>query len=92
VPGKIKPTNKETRVVHSLLREPLMAGDCDSLGRAASLDKNQIAGRVESASEKIDRLEAEMLRYAEQTASIISNLSSSQSRNLGNNSNEEQET
>jgi hypothetical protein len=91
VPGKIKPTNKETRVAQSLLREPLMTGDRDSLG-AASLDKNQIAGRVESASEKIDRLEAEMLRYAEQTASIISNLSSSQSRILGNNLSEEQET
>jgi hypothetical protein len=101
VPGKIELTNKETKiestnketiVVHRLPREPLMPGGCDTLGRAALPDKNQITGHVESASEKIDRLEAEMLRYAaEETSSSISNLSSSRSRNLESNSNEAQE-
>jgi hypothetical protein len=71
--GNTESTKKETRVGG----EPLMTGDCDSLGRAALLDKNQPARRVESASEEIDCLEAEMLQYSEETASIISTLSSS---------------
>jgi hypothetical protein len=71
--GNTESTKNETRVG----RQPSMTGGCDSLGRAVLLDMNQTAGRVESASEKIDRLEAEMLQYSEETASIISTLSSS---------------
>jgi hypothetical protein len=70
----------------------LMPGENETLGRADAPDVNLETGWVESAKEKIDRIEAEMLRYAEETATIISNLSTPASRNFRSNSKEEQET
>jgi hypothetical protein len=91
--------SSRVRVVPSLAREPLMQdendlmpGENETLGRADAPDVNLETGWVESAKEKIDRIEAEMLRYAEETATIISNLSTPASRNFRSNSKEEQET